>query len=566
MYSLDKSKYNDLVTPYEGKESEIPYSEYPRPSFRRESYYSLNGRWSLCVKRGEAVEYSGEITVPYPPESRLSGVERITEAGDTLYYERTFTLPEGFNKGRVLLHFGGCDNLTKVYLNGKPVGEHEGGYLPFTFDITEALQGENRLLVEITDALDLEYPYGKQRHKRGGMWYTPISGIWQSVWCESVPDGYVESVRITPTLTSVHFEVRGGAEEKCLTVDGREYTFMGDEYTLSVDDPVLWSPEEPNLYEFTLTSGDDRVESYFALRTVEIKDGRICLNGEPYYLHGVLDQGYFSDGIYLPATPEGYKDDVLRMKECGFNTLRKHIKVEPELFYYYCDRYGMIVLQDMVNSGKYNFIIDTALPTIGFKRGITHRASQKRRESFYKCADGMMEHLYNHPSVCYYTIFNEGWGQFDADGNYKRFKAKDPTRIYDTTSGWFKEKLSDVESDHVYFKAYKVKKRSEHPRVLSEYGGFSCRVTGHCYNPGKTYGYSTVTEDTGEFESAVIKAFDESVLPNIKNGLNGDILTQLSDVEDEINGLITYDRQVLKVDPDKMKAKADEIYNAFKNS
>ena len=220
----------------------------------------------------------------------------------------------------------------------------------------------------------------------------------------------------------------------------------------------------------------------------------------------------------------------------------------------------------MVNSGRYNFIIDTALPTLGLRRGITHRASGKRREEFHRCADGMMDHLYNHPCVCYYTIFNEGWGQFDADENYKRFKAKDPTRIYDATSGWFKEKLSDVESDHVYFKPYKVKERSARPRILSEYGGFSCRVQGHCYNTDKTYGYSKPTEDTAEFEDTVLAAFERDIIPAIQMGLNGDILTQLSDVEDEINGLITYDRRVIKVHPAKMKAKAEEIYNAFKNS
>ena len=540
---------------------DIPYDVYPRPSMRRQSYLSLNGSWKLSVG-----EYSGDILVPFPPESRLSGVERITRKGDTLVYERNFTLPEGFNVGRVLIHFGGCDHYTKVFLNGTFIGENQGGYLPFTFDITEALESENRLTVEVTDALDVDHPYGKQRHKRGGMWYTPVSGIWQSVWCESVCEGYIEDIRITPTLSSVHFEVKGGVKEKVLTVDGKSYTFSGDVFDLTVEDPILWSPEDPHLYDFTLSSGEDSIQSYFALRTVEIREGRICLNGEPYYFHGVLDQGYYSDGIYLPAAPRGYEEDILRMKSCGFNTLRKHIKVEPELFYYYCDKYGMIVFQDMINSGKYNFIIDTALPTVGLKRGITHRASKKRREAFYKCADGMMERLYNHPCVCYYTIFNEGWGQFDADENYKRFKRKDPTRIYDTTSGWFKEKLSDVESDHVYFRPYKIKKPSLRPRVLSEYGGFTCKLREHCFDPDKTYGYSAPTEDAGAFEAAVIGAFERDIIPAVKKGLNGDILTQLSDVEDEVNGLITYDRQVLKVDHAKMKVKADEIYNAFKNS
>ncbi len=557
----EKKQYDQLKTPYESELCGTPYDVYPRPMMKRDSYFSLNGRWLLSVG-----EFRRDILVPFPPESRLSGVERITRKGDILVYERTFTLPEGFNIGRVLLHFGGCDHFTKVFLNDVFIGENEGGYLPFTFDITQALAPENHLRVEVTDSLDTDYPYGKQRHKRGGMWYTPISGIWQSVWCESVCEGYITELRITPKLSSVHFEVKGGAEEKTLTVDGKSYTFTGDAFTLNVDEPILWSPEEPYLYDFSLQSGEDRIESYFALRTVEVKDGKICLNGEPYYFHGVLDQGYYSDGIYLPATAKGYEDDILRMKACGFNTLRKHIKVEPELFYYYCDRHGMIVFQDMVNSGKYNFLIDTALPNIGLKRGVTHRATKKRRTAFYKCADRMMAFLYNHPCVCYYTIFNEGWGQFKADENYKRFKALDPTRIYDTTSGWFKEKLSDVESDHVYFKPYKINRPSAKPRVLSEYGGFPCRVPGHCFNPDKSYGYSAVTEDVKEFEKLLVSVFERDIIPAAVKGLNGDILTQLSDVEDETNGLITYDRQVLKVSPELMHSKAEEIYKAFKNS
>lgn len=569
-----KECFVKLKTPYE-KELEgggIPFSQYPRPQLVRDSYFCLNGEWELSVRvKGEETPL-GRIIVPFPPESRISGIERLTGGNETLVYTRTFTLPEGFKKDRVILHFGAVDQHARVTVNGALAGEHEGGYLPFSFDITSLLaQGENTLTVEVTDPLDSELPYGKQREKRGGMWYTKISGIWQTVWAESVPAEYIRSVTVTPTLDSVAVKVTGGTARKELTLrlgeEERVYSFDGDSVTITVDDPVLWTPEDPHLYEFTLSSAEDTVSSYFALRTVSVEEGSggkvLALNGKPYFFHGLLDQGYYSDGIYLPASVQGYKDDILRMKECGFNMLRKHIKIEPELFYYYCDKYGMVVFQDMVNSGRYNFIIDTAIPNVLLKRGITHRATERRRAAFYECADGMMELLYNHPCVCYYTIFNEGWGQFEADANYLRFKEKDPTRIYDTTSGWFREKLSDVESDHIYFRPVKIKRRSERPRVLSEFGGYSCRVSGHTYNLEGNYGCSVFTEDPAELEAALVALYEKQIVPAVGMGLCGAVLTQLSDVEDETNGLLTYDRCTLKVTPEVMRDVADKLHAAF---
>ncbi|MBE6886640.1 MAG: glycoside hydrolase family 2, partial [Ruminococcaceae bacterium] len=304
-----------------------------------------------------------------------------------------------------------------------------------------------------------------------------------------------------------------------------------------------------------------------ALRTVSIeeREGRslICLNGEPTLFHGLLDQGYFPDGIFLPATPRGFENDILQMKACGFNMLRKHIKVEPELFYYYCDIHGMVVFQDMVNSGPYHFLADTALPTAGVKKGITHRATPRRKEIFLDTARGMMELLYNHPCVCYYTIFNEGWGQFEADECYRLLKAADPTRIYDTTSGWFKTAQSDVESDHVYFKPVKLTPVEGRPMVLSEFGGYSCKLEGHSFNLDETYGYRFFT-DPEAFRSAMLELYRKEILPAISDGLSAAVLTQVSDVEDETNGLLTYDRQVLKVDAGQMKELAEELYSAFR--
>ena len=561
-----------LTTPFEG-EAAIPFAEYPRPQMKRDSYLSLNGTWTLQIETPKKTVYDGTITVPFPPESRISGVGRTVGKRDRLIYTKVFTLPEGFCRGRVLLHLGAVDQYAEVFLNGASVGKHTGGYLPFSIDITAALTtGENTLTVHARDPLSSELPYGKQRRKRGGMWYTPTSGIWQSVWLESVPENAIEALKITPTLNSVTVSVTGGLPEKLLTLSlpegNRTVPFTGDTVTVQLENPILWTPEAPHLYEFTLSSGEDTVSSYFALRTVSVTEQNggkyLALNGKPYFFHGLLDQGYFSDGIYLPASPRGFENDILRMKECGFNMLRKHIKLEPDLFYYYCDKHGMAVFQDMVNSGPYSFLIDTVLPTVGLRRGITHRASKTRRSEFYLTAVGTMSVLYNHPSVLYYTVFNEGWGQFDADRVYTDLKSFDETRIFDATSGWFKESLSDVESEHIYFKPVKLPKNNLRPVVLSEFGGYSCKMEEHSYNLDNTYGYRFFSEREA-FENELIALYDREILPAAKAGLSAAVLTQVSDVEDETNGLLTYDRQVLKVDASRMQALSLRLRNAFED-
>ena len=473
------------------------------------------------------------------------------------------------------MHFGAVDQIAEVWLNGTYLGEHAGGYLPFTFDVTDiAAEGSNVLRVRVTDELDIGLAYGKQRKKRGGMWYTPISGVWQPVWLEGVPEHYISSLRITPTLSAVAVETVGGNRQKTLTLHlpngDKAYAYEGDRINIEIENPILWSPENPHLYTFTVTDGEDSIDSYFALRTIESKvvagKPRLCLNGKPYFFHGLLDQGYYSDGIYTPATPDGYRYDISKMKELGFNMLRKHIKVEPDVFYYECDRQGMVVFQDMMNSGHYSFIFDTALPTAGWKWGFVHAVSTRRRADFEGGARALTALLYNHPSVCYYTIFNEGWGQyFDASGVYDELKELDPTRIWDTASGWFRTLRSDVQSEHIYFRKIDLAAKKR-PLVLSEFGGYSCKIEGHSFNLDKNYGYST-HETPEALTNALEKLYLDEIVPCIKDGgLCATVLTQVSDVEDETNGLVTYDRRVCKVAPARMQAIAKALDDAFKNS
>ncbi len=553
-----KQQFKELNTPFINSETTWE-NEYPRPQMKRDSYIALCGEWKLSVIKNNTVTDLGNIRVPFPPESTLSGIKRPLNKGEKYIYSKEFTVDTDKN---VILHFGAVDQIAEVYINGVHVITHNGGYLPFEADITEHLKDNNTLKVIVTDDLDRSSAYGKQRKKRGGMWYTPITGIWQTVWLEEVPKEYIKGLWITPSLDSVKIETVGGTKHKKLTVDGKVYEFDGNYIKIDIDYPIHWTPENPHLYYFTIECGEDKIESYFALRTVSVKKDYICLNGKPYFFHGVLDQGYYSDGIYTPASPEGYIYDILTMKQLGFNTLRKHIKIEPELFYYYCDKYGMIVFQDMVNCGGYNYLLDTVLPTIGIKKGLTRPVDDKTKAEFRRISMDMMRFLYNHPSVCYYTIFNEGWGQHDADKLYRKFKSFDPTRIYDTASGWFRPKESDVISEHVYFKKVNIKHKGDKPLVLSEFGGYSCKIPEHSYNLSKTYGYKYF-DSTEKFTKALDSLYRKEIIPMIEKGLCATVLTQLSDIEDETNGLVTYDRQVIKTDEKIMKNMSKALFDKF---
>lgn len=605
IFSKKDTGHYDLITDSGEqllKEKSLPWQQYPRPQMKRNNYQMLNGVWTL---NGE------DVLIPFPPQSMLSGYQK--EVPDILIYKKKFEIAkELIQNGRILLHFGAVDQIAKVWINDIFIGKHEGGYLPFYFDITDALTaGENILKVEAVDTLSYEYPYGKQKKKRGGMWYTPVSGIWQSVWLERVPYKYIEKVKLTPDLHGVNVEVtlRDAkiSEEKTavwektgdtqadalpdrenvkilLTLHNgqiieKSFDTLKGRINLSsivlndgsVYQPKHWTPEEPYLYRMTIQTEEDSVETYFALRTITIEEvhdtkieekackKRVCLNGKPIFLHGVLDQGYFPDGIYLPATEAEYEKDILRMKELGINMLRKHIKVEPEAFYYACDKLGMLVMQDMVNSGPYSFFFDTALPTIGLKKrpDTIGKIRGKRKEFFIKHSKETIEHLYNHPSIIAYTIFNEGWGQFQSDELYDMVKEWDGSRLIDSTSGWFAQKKNDFDSEHIYFKVIplQVKKR---PLFVSECGGYSMVVEGHHYSKDKEYGYGAC-KSTEELTDKILYMYENMIRPFIKDGLCGCVYTQLSDVEDEVNGLYTYDRKVCKVDKARMRDLADKM-------
>ena len=574
---MEKDKFARLYTEEGESLTGIPHDEYPRPQLRRNSEYTiLNGSWHFTGKNNDC-----DILVPFCPESLLSGVEGKVVCGETLRYERSFTLARKPENMRTILHFGAVSRDAHVYVNGREVCANDNAYLPFSVDITDAVTvGENRLRVDAVNDLAPEYPHGKQRIKRGGMWYTPVSGIWQTVWMEQVPERYIAAVDIeaddTAAVIGVVFAGKGssgasggsGQAEFTAVCEGKEYRSRDGKVRIEPDAKELWEPDNPRLYNVLIRAGEDEVETYFALRKLEIKTvgeyKRLCLNGKPFFFNAVLDQGYYSDGLYTPASLSLYRQDITRMKALGYNTLRKHIKIEPERFYYDCDRLGMIVFQDMVNNGYYSFIRDTALPTVKLRRrpGLCN-SRRAVKENFLKAMEATYRQLKNHPSICLWTIFNEGWGQADADGAYRLLKSLDPTRFIDATSGWFTEHESDVDSRHIYFKELKPWGKTDRPQVLSEFGGFVHKCPKNSFNLEKTYGYG-VFESREEYAKEVRRKYTEEIIPLARQGLCAAVYTQVSDVEDEINGLLTFDRRVCKVLPEELCGIAEELREAVR--
>ncbi len=566
-----------LTTEWGKNVGDKPLQEYPRPQFRRKSYINLNGWWNYAItqKDEQPNMFDGEILVPFSPESALSGVQRQLNPKEYLWYFKDFVLPNGFNKGVVLLNFGAVDSICDVYVNDKHVCHHEGGYNAFTADISKYLRGngENRLMLKVRDFTDTKCcTNGKQSTHRKGMWYTPQSGIWQTVWLESVCKQYIKGIKITPDFDNaqVSVEVDCNFDEPVTVIvtDGDQEICKKDgKKTFTLDFPESkfkpWTPETPFLYGLKIVSRLDFVESYFAMRKYSCQnvDGtmRLMLNNQPYFHNGLLDQGYWPDGLYTAPSDEALVYDIQTMKDLGFNMLRKHVKVEPMRWYYHCDRLGMLVWQDMPSGGtRQRKWFTLALPYLG-KRNLQDsnykrfsRQSQQSRDIFVKEYKEMIAQLYNCPCISTWVPFNEGWGQFDANKIAQQTKLWDATRLVDHASGWHDQGGGDFQSLHVYFKEVKFTNDGKRTTVLSEFGGYSYKDMQHSFNLKNTYAYELY--DTKEqFNDGLKKLYERDVIPKIKQGLSAAVYTQVSDVEDEVNGLMTYDRKVLKVDAEMMK-------------
>ncbi len=542
----------------------IPWQEHPRPLLRRDKFLNLCGWWDFSVyEKGTKIDAGKDrIRVPFPPEAVLSGIERHFPEGASLVYERQVSLPPDFRKDTVLLHIDGADQHAKVFVNDELVGEHSGGYEHFTLDITSYGDSFSLKIETIDDLRDHTEPYGKQRIKRGGMWYTPFSGIWQPVWIESAAKKYIKSLTIDTDMEQAVIDTGDASINgtiKVTTPNGiLPIPLSGGEAVIRPENPRLWSPEDPYLYDFLIITEDgDEIHSYFALRRISTGNingtNRLLLNGKPYFFHGLLDQGYYSDGICTPADPSMFDQDIQFAKNLGFNTLRKHIKVEPDIYYAACDRLGMIVFQDMINNGRYSFFRDTIFPNLGFKKKKDKRfhLNKTTRSLFITRMEQTVRQLYSFPSILYWTIFNEGWGQFDSVSVCEKLRELDKSRIIDAASGWFDQFTGDVYSVHVYNSPY-FYLPDKRPAILSECGGYSYSVPDHVFNKERTYGYGSVNSSR-ELFGRIKRLYLSEIRPSIRKGLCGTIYTQLSDVEDEINGLITYDRKTVKVPEEAMQ-------------
>lgn len=562
-----------LTTPWGGSlNPNRVLPEYPRPQLRRNSYLNLNGYWDYAITETdeEPTGWDGRILVPFSPESPLSGVGRTLLPGQTLWYRLRLSLPEGFacQDGRVLLHFGAVDQEAAVYVNGVEVCRHMGGYNAFSADITRALQPENTLLLRVHDDTDASFhTRGKQKTRRGGIWYTPQSGVWQTVWMESVPSTYITGLRLTPLYDESALEVTVlcGENAPCrMELEGRSLSLTANRPAkVPMPDFRPWSPEDPYLYPCSFTLGQDLVESYFAMRKTEVRPDasgtpRLFLNGKPYFHNGLLDQGYWPDGLYTPPADEAMIFDIQTAKSLGYNMLRKHIKVEPMRWYYHCDRLGMLVWQDMPSGGGKYRLTTISLPLI---TGLHHndhryrrfaRQDEAGRREYLTQLKEMVSQLYNVPSLALWVPFNEGWGQFDAARVAALLRRWDPTRPIDHASGWHDQGAGDFQSSHVYFKPYRFRKdRRGRAVILSEFGGYNLREAGHCYNEAD-FGYKKLP-DRAALWQAYERLFESQILPAVSKGLCAAVYTQLSDVEDELNGVLTYDRRVVKLPADALR-------------
>jgi hypothetical protein len=584
-----------FASPWASKvDADLPLPEYPRPSMVRKEWLCLNGRWDYAIRLldRQPEAYYGEILVPFPVESALSGVGRKLRPEEALWYRREFRVPPAWRDRRVLLHFGAVDWGARVLVNGAQVGVHRGGYVPFSFDITDRLnEGEapQELVVEVRDPTDAGGQCrGKQVRRPRGIWYTSASGIWGTVWLEPVPAARI--VKLTALAapgsdpregrlavrarldiprdarSSLRLRVSASAEGR--TVAEREVRFGVEdaELELAIPEPRPWSPEDPFLYSLRLElEGGDSVEGYAALRAVELRPDaagrmRVFLNGSPYYNNAVLDQGYWPEGIYTAPTDEALASDIARAKELGFNAVRKHVKVESERWYWHCDRMGMLVWQDIPSGGApMSFLFSAILGFLGFRlrddRYLRRfgREAEESRDDFEIETAAMLDYLEGFPCIVAWVPFNEGWGQFDSARIAAQVAERDPTRLVDAASGWYDRGGGRFASRHDYSIAPRAPRAYDgRAAALTEFGGLTLRVAGHSTEDRRQFGYSGARD--AEDLTARYEALAGRLAELAREGLAASVYTQITDVEIERNGLVTYDRKVVKADEARIRA------------
>ena len=580
--------------------------EYPRPLLMREDYQILNGWWdyAFTIDYKQPQQYEGRILVPFSPETALSGVGRQLKPDEYLWYRRNFDLP-GWDRekgqNRILLHFGAVDQSCEVRINGHKVKRHTGGYLPFEVDISRyAQESANELIVAVKDLSDTSYhSKGKQKLNAGGMFYTAQSGIWQTVWLEKVPETYIKEIKTVPDIEKkiIRIKVSSSYSTDKKNVDKLSRNLpieikirkpglypdpvvkpsqistkdMLETAVLAVSDkwieiPIesisLWNCETPYLYYFEVKLGDDRAISYFAMRKFSLETKvheeflRICLNGEVQFQNGVLDQGYWPESLYTPPSDAAMIFDIREMKKTGFNMVRKHLKIEPQRWYYHCDRLGIVVWQDMVNGGSYykHWFVTYGATLLSWLRipmrdvypRLLSREAKAGRLEFIREMKETIRLLGNHPSIAAWVIFNEGWGQFQTEDMTRIVRRLDPNRLIDQASGWFDQGGGDFSSLHNYFFKLFIRPERERASVLSEFGGYSYREPGHCAKE-KLYGYG-ICKNKKDLEKRFLERWS-GVRNLIPQGLSASIYTQWTDVEEEVNGVFTYDREVRKIEP-----------------
>lgn len=559
--------------------------EYPRPQLVRKSYLNLNGEWDYAISKSPIVKkYDGKILVPFAPEAPLSGVNHILHPDEYLHYRLLFDLPENFKNERIILHFGAVDQECEIFLNDQKIGNHKGGYLPFSFDITDSIFEQDKVLkVCVTDKTEYSpHARGKQKlHKKGTMdalFYTPVSGIWQTIWLESVSETYITQLMWTPQCDEKAIDLKIQTNKPSEHEQAIVKIFSQDEKItetivetnqntrIILDEILYWSPDTPHLYDVEIEFGRDNVQSYFGMRKfskAKDKNGveRFYLNDKPIFFNGVLDQGYWPESLMTAPSEEALRYDIEKMKALGFNTIRKHVKIESERFYYLCDQLGMVVWQDMPNGGAdIKKWFSMYLPNVSNYASrhikddhykLLGRVDEAGRQQFMQDLSKMIEHLYNYPSIAMWIPFNEGWGQFDAQKATQLIKAKDETRLINQASGWFDQGEGDVYSIHNYLKKLKISPQENRAVALSEFGGYAYPVKNHL-PADKEFGYKNY-KSADELTLAYRELFETAILPNIASGLSAAIYTQIADIEEEINGLLTYDREVLKIDPEVIR-------------